>query len=243
MARRAPIAASAAIEPRRLRRFLAGYSLPMVAGSPLLTRKAPRVAPTAYVPLACQTGGQRSGVRLPAKRFEAGLRRVLERVARAGEDPLSLSFRIELHPDRMVIELAASKRPCLMPRLSPDKLVETGADGSIRWSMSWTAPRRGFEIVGQCRGQARRDPVLIKALRSAHAMLNHDHRGRPLLSKVPGPRYERRLARLALLSPKIQAAIIEGRQPAGLTLELLVRNPMPLCWQEQERWLRKLAAR
>jgi hypothetical protein len=142
----------------------------------------------------------------------------------------------------MVIELPASRRLGLMAKLTSDELVETAANGSLRWSMAWTLPRRGFEIVGHCRGQARRDPVLIKALRSAHAMLDHDHRGRPLLSKVPGPRYERRLARLAFLSPKIQAAIVEGRQPAGLTLELLVRNPMPICWLEQERWLHKLAA-
>jgi hypothetical protein len=135
-------------------------------------------------------------------------------VARSEEDPLSLPSRIELQPGRMVIELPPTRRPCLLSELSSGEQIETTAD-SLRWSMPWTAPRRGFEIVGQCRGQARRDSVLIKALRSAHAMLDHDHRGRPMRSKVPGPRYDRRLARLAFLSPKIQAAIIEGRQPAG----------------------------
>lgn len=96
--------------------------------------------------------------------------------------------------------------------------------------------------LGQSSSNVRRDPVLIRALRSAHAMLDHDRKGRPLLSQVPGPRYQRRLARLAFLSPRIQQAIVEGRQPQGLTLEHLVRNPLPIGWEEQERLIARLAA-
>ena len=58
---------------------------------------------------------------------------------------------------------------------------------------------------------------------------------------VPAPRYERRLLRLAILSPQIQRAILAGRQPAALKLEDLVRNPMPANWEAQQEWIYRLA--
>jgi hypothetical protein len=67
-------------------------------------------------------------------------------------------------------------------------------------------------------------------------MLDHDRRGLPVLTKVPTPRYERRLARLAFLSPALQAAIIDGRQPPTLTLEKIIRGDLPLDWREQAEW-------
>jgi hypothetical protein len=42
---------------------------------------------------------------------------------------------------------------------------------------------------------------------------------------------------LALLSPRIVAAIEQGRQPASLGTELLVRTPLPSDWDEQARLL------
>jgi hypothetical protein len=46
--------------------------------------------------------------------------------------------------------------------------------------------------------------------------------------------YIRTRAPLAFLSPKIQAAILEGTQPAELSLERLVRAGIPFDWTEQE---------
>lgn len=40
---------------------------------------------------------------------------------------------------------------------------------------------------------------------------------------------------LAFLSPAIQAAILDGRQPVELTLERLVRTPIPHDWDAQAR--------
>ena len=88
---------------------------------------------------------------------------------------------------------------------------------------------------------ARRDPILIKALRTAHAMIEQSRSGAPLIRSVPGPRYDRRLLRLAFLSPPIQRAILAGRQPAGLRLEDLVRNTMPTDWNAQQEWINRLA--
>lgn len=47
--------------------------------------------------------------------------------------------------------------------------------------------------------------------------------------------YVRLRATLAFLSPRIQAAIVEGTQPPELTLERIVRAGIPLDWTQQER--------
>ena len=47
----------------------------------------------------------------------------------------------------------------------------------VRWSVPWTWPRRDCATNGLSRSTTRRDPVLIKALRSAHAMLDPQPQG------------------------------------------------------------------
>lgn len=42
-------------------------------------------------------------------------------------------------------------------------------------------------------------------------------------------------SQLAFLSPKIQAAILDGTQPPELTLKRLVSVTHPVDWTEQER--------
>jgi hypothetical protein len=195
-----------------------------------------------YTPASCQAGPKPGiEVRLPSDRFEAQLRVLLQRIAPPGTDALGLATRLELHSHQLLIDLPASLGGAIRRALAADEHCELIDRENVRWGIPWTWPRRGCVTLGQSRLNARRDPVLIKALRSAHAMLDHDRKGRPLLSEVPGPRYQRRLARLAFLSPRLQQAIIEGRQPLGLTLEHLVRNPLPLRWDEQERLIAQLA--
>jgi len=48
--------------------------------------------------------------------------------------------------------------------------------------------------------------------------------------------YMARLMRLSLLSPEIVDAIMDGRQPAGVTLANMM-DPFPLDWQEQRALL------
>ncbi|MFY0690455.1 MAG: hypothetical protein JXR14_00880 [Paracoccaceae bacterium] len=45
--------------------------------------------------------------------------------------------------------------------------------------------------------------------------------------------YVRTRAQLAFLAPEIQKEILEGRQPPDLTLERIVRKPIPLEWDAQ----------
>ncbi len=42
-------------------------------------------------------------------------------------------------------------------------------------------------------------------------------------------------AQLAFLSPTIQRAILAGHQPPDLTLERIIRKPVPLNWDAQAR--------
>ena len=44
-------------------------------------------------------------------------------------------------------------------------------------------------------------------------------------------------AKVAFLSPDAQRAILEGRRPAGLTLQALLRAEPPLSWREHASWL------
>ena len=49
------------------------------------------------------------------------------------------------------------------------------------------------------------------------------------------PSYFTRLVRLSYLAPDITRAILDGRQPRGLTADkLLVRSRLPLAWHDQQ---------
>jgi hypothetical protein len=45
----------------------------------------------------------------------------------------------------------------------------------------------------------------------------------------------RKLCRLAFLAPDIQRRILEGRQPPGVNLEMLVQVAIPTSWAAQRR--------
>ena len=97
-------------------------------------------------------------------------------------------------------------------------------------------PRRGGSRTWRIGGvpAAAPDPVLTQALRAAHALIDHDRTGLPILHTAPATAYQRRLVKLAFLSPALQRAIMTGRQPPGLTLKRLLKHPLPLDWARQE---------
>lgn len=84
-------------------------------------------------------------------------------------------------------------------------------------------------------------PVLVRRLAEARRWVARLRGGTPLatLSTETGhaDAYIRTRAQLAFLSPRIQAAIVEGTQPAELTLARILRTGVPLDWTEQERVL------
>ncbi len=48
-------------------------------------------------------------------------------------------------------------------------------------------------------------------------------------------RYTAKLLPLAYLAPELTTAIIQGRQPRGLTLSALTAQPLPLHWDDQRQ--------
>ncbi|WP_282121402.1 hypothetical protein [Ruegeria atlantica] len=83
------------------------------------------------------------------------------------------------------------------------------------------------------------DPYLRSMLTRAHGWAR-DLKARDQLMEiarresVPGA-FIRTRAQLAFLSPKIQAAILDGTQPPELTLKRLVSVTHALDWSKQER--------
>ena len=81
------------------------------------------------------------------------------------------------------------------------------------------------------------DPKLIRMIALAHSWLEEIKSG--TLMKDIAARYGwqtlmvRQRIQLAFLSPAIVGAILEGRQPEGLTLTQLVTSDIPLDWDEQ----------
>ena len=73
-------------------------------------------------------------------------------------------------------------------------------------------------------------------------MLRRDPRGLPVLDASPDSSYRRRLLGLAFLAPDIQSAILDGRQPPGLTLSKLMAIDLPLDWAAQRSTVEQAAA-
>ena len=100
--------------------------------------------------------------------------------------------------------------------------------------------RRGVEtkiIVGDMKPAP--DRTLLRGLAKAHRWVANLQEGIPIAEiarrENVSEAYIRTRVQLAFLSPKLQQAILDGTQPAGLTLEKLVRGQLPLDWTSQEQ--------
>lgn len=105
---------------------------------------------------------------------------------------------------------------------------------------SFELRRRGVEgriVIGDREPQP--DPTLLRALSRAHDWAAELRNGRPLgeiaVATGHAESYIRTRSQLVFLSPEIQRAILEGRQPTDLTLERIIRKPVPLDWDAQAR--------
>lgn len=107
-------------------------------------------------------------------------------------------------------------------------------------SVPFTLRRRGVEmkiVTGSTASPP--DPTLVRTLREAHAWTRELRAGRGIAeiaqSAGHSDAFIRTRAQLAFLSPRLQNAILEGTQPPGLTLKRILRRPVPLNWEAQER--------
>ncbi|MFN3667902.1 MAG: recombinase family protein [Brevundimonas sp.] len=152
--------------------------------------------------------------------------------------------RIEVLPQELRIAFESKG----LPRDVRDRLVpcDTHADRKVLIAPVRCQSRGGRTWVltpacGSAVRKARRDPVLIRGLRKAHrvaADLGWKPADGTFAGKgVPTNEYDRRLWRLVFLAPEIQHAIMEGRQPAALTLDQLLKMRLPTAWTDQRRAL------
>ena len=194
-----------------------------------------------YVSAPLQQGARRDQSdtairRIAAPPLEVALATVLRRVIPGCPDaPITLVVRAELHDQSLHCLLPIDRIVAMRERLEPHERVEPDpVDARLARLHLPLVRRRGqtWVLKGPSAGN-RPDPVLVKALRSAHAMLHQDDAGLPVLDAGPDTPYRRRLVRLAFLAPEIQRAIVEGRQSAGVTLTQLLKGPIPLVWSQQ----------
>ena len=137
--------------------------------------------------------------------------------------------RVTIHPDSVEIVLTDAGRS-LLP--------EARSTGSLRIATVMKAGRGGRRLVPSA-SATRIDKSLVKALawagdlrwrlehgKSLNELAREDSCSRPYVSS---------LIRLAYLAPGIMRAIVNGNQPAQLTLADLMNRDIPLDWAEQRR--------
>lgn len=198
-----------------------------------------------YVSAPLQRGAQKSELgpclhRVSAQALEAMVSQIVGRLLpNQNDERFSIVKRIELHDGTLHLLMPVKHLSAVRARLEPgDELQRDEGHPSL---LTVIVPAqfqvRGGRttIIGGAPHRARRDPVLIRALRAAHAMVASDDQGLPVLHASPDSPYLRRLVRLAFLAPDLQRAILDGRQNPELSLKQLMRLPCPTLWSEQQR--------
>jgi len=135
-------------------------------------------------------------------------------------------LRLDLEPAVVASALGTSN-----DALTPDLLT---------LSQGFALRRRGIEtriIAGETLPTP--DPVLQRTLAEAHAWARTLRGGTSLteIARKTGRSepYIRTRIPLAFLAPRIQAAILDGHQPADLSVARLLRDGIPMDWTEQAR--------
>jgi len=174
-------------------------------------------------------------------RAQAGVKRLHGRLGNDRDAQLkALVERIEVGPGELRIRLSESGIVSALKQNGGGG-IELHAD-ALAFTRPFTLRRRGVEtkiITG--RTEREPDQTLIRALALAHQWLDEVRSGTSMAAI--GRRYGwtngmvRRRIRFALLSPTITHAILEGRQPAHLTIETIRNCDLPLGWAAQEQLL------
>ncbi len=174
------------------------------------------------MPLGSAAASLVASLRAEARRDDL-LRRLIAS-GRIGPGTLALS---------LALEALATARGVPAHALSPSVLTLT-APLQLR--------RRGVELrlVAGAREPTPDGPLLrapVQAHRWATAMRQGETAVAIARREGRSDAFVRSRAELAFLSPRLQAALVAGTQPLDLTLERLIRTPLPLDRTEQERVL------
>ena len=143
-----------------------------------------------YVSAPLQQGARRDPSdtairRISAPSLEVALATALRRVIPGcPDDPITLVVRAELHDQSLHCLLPIDRIVAMRERLEPHERVEPDpADARLARLHLPLVRRRGetWVLKGQSPGHMP-DPVLVRALRSAHVMLHYDDDGLPALT-------------------------------------------------------------
>ena len=165
-------------------------------------------------------------------------RRATELADRVEADPsvfASLITSVALQNGRIQLQLAAAPIAAALG-VSPEAL----APNLLAFDQTFTLRRRGVEtriLAGEMLPAP--DPVLVRTLAEAHVWAKSLRAGTPLTEIATATRHSEPYIRtripLAFLAPKVQAAILDGRQPADLSVPRLLRDGIPMDWATQAR--------
>ena len=163
--------------------------------------------------------------------------------------------KIQVYPNKLIIEFNPPEMISVLNEFMPDLTLNGNQQPSIHDIIKIeipvdfkkkhkrriiTAPDGSDLITGKDKSV---DEALVKAVVRAHkwqAMVdNNEVESMAKLADQKGlPKsYVSNLIRLTDLAPDITAAIVDGRQPASLQLNDLMKNTIPLCWKEQRSLL------
>jgi site-specific DNA recombinase len=118
--------------------------------------------------------------------------------------------------------------------------VEALSSDLLAFAVPFALRRRGVEtriIAGEM--LPRPDPVLQRTLAEAHGWARSLRAGTPLaeIAATTGHSepYIRTRIPLAFLAPDLQSAILDGQQPATLSVAQMLREGIPMDWDAQAR--------
>jgi len=157
----------------------------------------------------------------------------------------TLIQRIDLRPDRVDMSIYPGRLATVLGTASAVTVTDHPADEpTLTLSVAARLRRAGKEITLRIErtdaSPARPNPSLIKLIVRAHlfkARLLQS--GGAKFADLPkreklNRSYYSRVVRLSYLAPDITRAILDGRQPPGLTAaRLLEHSRLPLAWREQ----------
>jgi DNA invertase Pin-like site-specific DNA recombinase len=170
---------------------------------------------------------------LPGTRQRAVLTHLIERID-VGADQID----IHLRPTRLgpLFDFATPPPSATDDEIQilsiPVRLCRSGREITMRIE--------GTDVFATAKPDARLVKLLIRARRFNAALVGSDGVPFAALAKREGvsPSYFTRLVRLNYLAPDITQAILDDRQPRGLTADkLLAHSRLPLAWQEQRNVL------
>lgn len=172
--------------------------------------------------------------RISAPAIEKAVTDIVSRWCPSIEHPLATALEVRLCDDGMKIELLTKLAGDLQLRLAEGEMILHRDRTKIRvlCPALWPVPGRRRLVIPGAPSTQHPNHRLIASLRKAHGMITRI-RGLPLVEAAPASLYDRRVQRLAFLSPAIQRDIMAGRQPPAINLERLIKMDLPLLWSEQ----------